>query len=302
MSFINLNWYIALAFCLIFFIGGRQLAEFQGENARGNTRAGFTLKLILFAFALPSLLFPLAYLPDAISASPWYNTFRSINRIELFSSLIAPAAGYSTYRKPANQYGVRRAQNSSPMLGVLKPLAFPFCLILISVNFVGPIMRPLSKEISFTDAWTEDGVYLQTIPATAGPSALISAMYLLNYFADAELDVAKNTYTDRAGTEFWYLARYAVNKGYRTKFIKPPDIEGAPFPSIVSVARVKAEDGEDGVGDRAGSYIILIKRSEDGVLTIGDPAAGKLEMNAGEYRYAYGDPALALAISAPRDR
>jgi hypothetical protein len=248
---------------------------------------------------VPSLLFPLAYLPEIISASPWYNTFRSINRIELLSSLIAPAAGYFTYRKPTNPYGAYHPQNMSPATGILKPLAFPFCLILISVNFIGPLVRPINKEIVFTEAWTDDGVYLQTMPSTAGPSALISAMYFLNYYADDEYDVVKNTYTDRAGTEFWYLSRYAVNKGYRTKFIKPANVESAPVPSIVTVSRIREEDGGDG---RSGSYIAILKRSDNGALTIGDPDAGKLELKPDEYKYAYGDPVLALAISAPRDR
>ena len=185
-----------MAFCLVFFICGRRLAEFTAEIKRTDPRADTALKLILFAFALPSLLFPLAYLPGPIALSPWYNTFRTINRIELFSALIAPAAGYATFRKPetANDvYRAYRAPGRPPSLRLLKPLAFPFCMVFITVNFISPLIKPIDKGVEFTDAWADGCVYLQTVGSTAGPSALISAMYAVNYYADNELDVVRGT-------------------------------------------------------------------------------------------------------------
>ncbi|MCL2058890.1 MAG: hypothetical protein FWH01_07490 [Oscillospiraceae bacterium] len=284
MSFINVNWYIALAFCLFFFIGGRQLAEAPGGNPRGRRTAG----LVLFAFAAPALLFPLAHLPGSLSASPWYNTFRSINRIELFSALIAPAAGFSTYRKPDLPYREQR-RAVSPVMRVLKPLAFPFCILFVSINFTRPLVQPLDKDIVFGDVWAENAVLMRSADQTGGPAALVSAMYSLNSYAGSEYDVTKGTYTDRSGTEFWYLARYASNRGYRARFIGLSDIEDAPVPSIVPL-------------QGAGDYITLLGRSETGTLMIGDPVAGMLELNAGDYLSIYGEPELVLALSVPPNR
>ena len=282
MSFINVNWYIALAFCFIFFIGGRQLAEVPGGNPRGRRTAG----LILFAFAAPAVLFPLAYISAPIAATPWYNTFRSIDRIELFSALIAPAAGFSTYRKPDLPYReVRRPV--SPLMRVLKPLAFPLCLLFVSINFARPLVQPLDKDMAFDEHWADNAVLLKSSDQTGGPAALVSAMYSLNSYAGYEYDTAKGTYTDGAGTEFWYLARYATNRGYRAKFSKPPGIEDAPAPSIIPL-------------QGAGDYIALLRRSDDGTLTVGDPVAGRLELSPHEYLSIYGEPELVLSLSVPR--
>ena len=323
MSFINVNWYISLAFCLVFFIGGRQLAEAVDGSPRlsgisyvggaqriidtprsgvisrssVNTRARGMLSLVLILLALPSLLFPLAYLPLEIVSYPWYNTFRSINRIELISALIAPAAGFSTYKKPDNAYTVYRSSNTSPVLRVVKPLAFPFCVLLISVNFISPLIKPLDRETTFYDIWADGGIYLQSTGATGGPAALMSAMYSLNNFVDSELEAASGTYTDRGGTEFWYLSRYAINRGYRTKFLRLTDIVDSPVPSIIPVSWGAEHSG----GPRPDTYITLLNRSEETV-TIGDPVDGMLELSTLEYSLRYGDPELVLAITTPRQR
>ena len=164
----------------------------------------------------------------------------------------------------------------------------------------------------------DDGIYLMTIQPTSGPSALLSAMYNINYYADSELDAAKGMYTDRSGTEFWYLSRYAVNRGYRTKFVRPAGIGDAPCPAIVPVFKVwedsqdddRAADQPDDQNDiqpekradRPVSYVALLKKSGDGRLTVGDPAAGRLELSEYEFVSRYGDPELVLAVSAPRAR
>ena len=300
MSFININWYIALAFCLIFFIGGRQLAEVPGASPKERRAVG----LFLLAFAIPALLFPLAYLPGPIAVSPWYNTFRSVNRIELFSALVAPAAGYATYTNSGSGYGQFRLP--APVgIRVLKPLAFPLCVLLISLNFAGPLLRPLSKDAVFKESWTEGGVITKSIDPAGGPAALITAMYGLNRFTGSERDAVRGTYTDGAGTEFWYLARYAANRGYRTKFIKPGNIEELPTPSILPVAQSGSPDysGPQGVGaPTIGAYVALLSNYEDGTLIIGDPAEGKLEMDVGEFIDRYGEPGLVLTLAPPKNK
>ena len=289
MSYINSNWYIALAFCLFFFIGGRQLAEVPGGTPKERRMIG----VLLFAFSIPALLFPLAYFPGEISISPWYNTFRSIDRIELFSALIAPAAGYTTYRKPELPYKGYHKPAVSPFMRLVKPLAFPFCVLFISINFIGPLLRPLDSETTYEDIWTDEGVFMQSAATASGPAALISAMYSLNNFADSELNAVKGTYTDQFGTEFWYLARYAVNRGYKTKFAKPSGMENAPVPSVLSVSAY--DRSRQGLGPA--SYIALLGRSKDGILKVGDPAYGMLELTQLEFAYQYGDPRLIMALS-----
>ena len=277
---------------MFFFIGGRQLAEVPA----GTPRARFFVGLILLLFAAPAMLFPLAYLSVEIAASPWYNTFRSINRIELFSALVAPAAGYATYLKPDLPYKGYPVSARSPVLRIIKPLAFPFCVLLISVNFIRPLLKPLDADTVFDDIWSDNGVFIQSAASAGGPAALISAMHSLNNYAGNELDVVKGTYTDRAGTEFWYLARYAANHGYHVRFLKPSSIDDAPVPSIIPAS----DDADPNKGP--GGYITLLKRSVDGVLTIGDPAEGKIDMSAEEFITFYGNPDLLLTLSLPMNR
>ena len=284
MSFININWYIALTFCLFFFIGGRQLAEVPG----GTPRSRRIIATVLWAFAAPALLFPLAYIPGGIAVMPWYNAFRSFNRIELFSALIAPAAGFVTYRKPETHM-MKSKGAANPFMRALKPLAFPLCIIFISLNFIRPLIIPLDKDIAFSNIWVDDTVLMQSASQTSGPAALVSAMYSLNDNTDSEYYVAKGTYTDRGGTEFWYLARYAMNKGYRVKFFKIASIENAPVPSVIPLS-----------GD--GGYIALLKRSDDGDMVIADPLAGKLDLDQAEFTDIYGNPKLILALSIPKNR
>ena len=219
---------------------------------------------------------------------PWYNTFRSINRIELFSTLITPAAGFLTYRKPDSPYR-EYGGAANIILRALKPLAFPFCIVLISLNFARPLLKPLDKEIVFNDIWADNIVLMQSSAQTGGPAALISAMHSLNNYADSEYNAAKGTYTNRDGTEFWYLARYAVNSGYRVRFVRSSGIGNAPAPSIIPLP-----------GD--GGYIALLKHSENGMLMIGDPLAGKMDLSTDEFVALYGDPDLLLALSVPKNR
>ena len=219
---------------------------------------------------------------------PWYNAFRSFDRVELFSSLIAPAAGFITYRKPESR--LRELKSSKNLiLRAIKPLALPFCILFISLSFVKPLIKPLDKEIIFNDIWADNSVLLQSAAQTSGPAALISAMYSLNNFADSEYNAAKGTYTDRDGTEIWYLARYAVNSGYRVKFFRLPGIDSAPVPSIIPLPG-------------AGGYIALLKRSDTGNMVIGDPLAGRMELNLEEYNKIYGNPNLVLSLSVPNSR
>ena len=293
MSFINANWYIALAFCLFFFIGGRQLAETPGGTAQARRAIG----LCFFVIALPSLLFPLAYLSDRVAASAWYNTFRTVNRIELLSALVAPAAGYATYLKPPSPYRTLREPLPSAVMRVIKPLAFPLCVLFISMNFVKPLLKPLDKNAAFDNIWSDRSVLMQPLADASGPAALVSAMYSLNYYAENAYDVAKNTYADGAGTEFWYLARYAVNRGYKIQFIESGDPANSPVPSIMPVFRVSSE-----YGGRPGeaTYISLLGRSEGGNLIIGDPAAGRLEIDAQDFSSYYSEPNIILALSTRR--
>jgi hypothetical protein len=300
---VNINWYIALAFCLVFFIGGRQLAEVPGIAPRARRATGFLLLL----FALPALLFPAAYLLDPVAGAPWYNAFRAVNRVELLSALIAPVAGYATYRRPsafghAAGYGQGAASagqyrfdagGAAPVARVLKPVAFPCCVLLSSVSFARPMLRPLDKNADFDSRWA-DGILMQSIASDSGPAALMSVMHRLNGFEDDERAAVEGTYTDRAGTEFWYLARYAADKGYRYRFFRAADAAGAPVPSVARVSL--------GALDPLGAefYIALLARAKDGTLTVGDPARGLLELSPEAFAARYRFPGLALAVSTPK--
>ncbi|MDR1439296.1 MAG: hypothetical protein LBJ10_04590 [Clostridiales bacterium] len=259
MSFVNSNWYIAAAFCFVFFIGGRQLGEAPGATRRAKRLA----RLLLLAFALPSLLFPAAALFDFLRLAPWYNTFRAVNRIELLTAMAAPFAGYATYMGAGGHgdggYAVggggrgRAAVRRAPTLkGAMKPLAFPLSLLLVSINFAEPLIMPLSRDTVFSDRWA-GGILMQPAPSGSGPAALATAMNSANGYEGGERDIFKHTYTDRAGTEFWHLARYAAEKGYRCSFQLAYSAKDIPTPSVAYISAAAAARRGDAAFADAGA-------------------------------------------------
>ena len=279
MSFVNSNWYIALAFCFIFFVTGRQLGEISEKSS---AKIGMTLILILFA--LPSLLFPLGLIIPTLSNAAWYCSFRAINRIELMTSMIAPFTGFITFKKTFHSY---YRHSGVSIMQILKPLAFPFSILYVSVCFLKPLVLPIDKSIIYQENWI-NGVMMPSSAANSGPAAILTIMNQINGFEDYEYNVSAQTYSSADGADIWYLARFSIEKGFRYRFIQVQDITNAPFPSLI---RVKTETS---------NHCIALLNNESGMLTIGDPLRGKFLLDSDEFDSLYTYSGLVLSISPNR--
>ena len=283
MRFVNPNLYLALLFCLVLFISGRQLAILRCDS-----RTKWMLTIILSAVAFPALLFPLGYF-DLFGESPFYCSFRTINRIEILTSLLSPLLGYISYDMPQRRR--RRVRESGlPALAMrLRPFAFPFCILYITLCFIKPIIRPLSRNIDFSERW-EDGVMMQSSASTCGPASLATAMFSIDGYMDSEADIAKRAFTCSSGTENWYLARHTIERGYRVRFSKCRDIEDVAVPSIIGVR----------IGD-IGHFITVLGVGDNSVV-IGDPLRGRLSLTPEEFYTVYDFPGFTMAVSSRTSR
>ena len=269
MRNVNPNFYLALIFCFILFISGRQLAELPCD---GKTKR--IIILVLSILALPSLLFPLGYF-DFFGWSPLYSAFRAVNRIEITTSLIAPLLGFTThYRKRGrlNDDGLYPAPIAQLMK--LRPFAFPFCLLFVAACFIKPIVLPIDNEHEFSDTWNS-GVMMQSSSFTSAPAALATAMHAANGWTGPEEDIARGVFTCATGTENWYLARYATESGYKVKYSTQSNIMDVTAPSI---AMVKTN------GD---SHFIVVLGTGRGSVDVGDPLLGRLSLSPEEFASQY---------------
>jgi hypothetical protein len=276
MRFVNPNLYISLIFCLILFISGRQLAELPCD---GSARKKFIA--LLAVIALPAVLFPLGYL-DVFRESLVYSSFRSINRIEIMTSLPSSLLGYITYPRKQGLF-----VNNSRFVRIrrrLRPFAFPFCVLFIVSCFINPIILPLIRESGFSDKW-ESGVLMQSAQSTCGPSALATAMYSIDGYRYSEEDISKETFASGAGTESWYLTRYARECGYGVKYSSVQDITEVAVPAVVDVRII------------SGAHFVAILSVENGVLEVGDPLRGKLYLTPDEFNYLYEFSGLVMSIT-----
>ena len=301
LEYIDGNWYIALAFNLVFFVGGRILSEASAPRAERRRAAA-----LLGAFAAPSALLLIASLPWSlgIERMPWYNTFRSINRIELAAALIAPFAGFIT--QPRGAY-TRRGQvdpDAEPFddpppwpMRILKPLAFPLTLAYVSACFAGPLARPLERSVRYSDVggarWS-DGIMLASGESTSGAAALATALRSLGANVDGERDICVATHASATGAEIWQLARYAAAHGCQWRYVRADggagSVSGIPTPAVAQVA-------DPGSGRQGGArrYIALLEASGD-IIVVGDPSLGRLSLTNEAFaaRYSVISPALAL--------
>ncbi|MCL2163665.1 MAG: cysteine peptidase family C39 domain-containing protein [Oscillospiraceae bacterium] len=276
MRFVNPNLYISLAFCLILFISGRQLAELPCD---GGTRK--KVIALLAIIALPSLLFPLGYM-NVFRESPVYCSFRTINRIEIMTSLLSPLFGYITYRRKEGLF-IDFGRLSRVKRG-LRPFAFPFCVLFILSCYMSPIILPLNRESGFSSNW-ENGVLMQSAQSTCGPAALATAMYRSDGRKDSEEDISRETYASGVGTDSWYLARYATERGFSVTHSVVPDITGAVVPAIACV-RV--------IGTAHYVAILSIRR---GIVEVGDPLRGKLSLTPEEFNILYEFSGCIITVS-----
>jgi predicted double-glycine peptidase len=246
---------------------------YQGQRlARLVTRTGYRWLLggLFFLFCLPALSFILYY--AHIFGEPlWYIQFRSIDYIEVLSSMWGLFFGFVFYDKPKNKY-----------LHLQWPV---LCLFLIFIPFAKSYLMP--PEILGTvmkDKWDDD-VCMQTTHSTCGPAALAT---ILTYsgIPTTEREVAVGSYTAVSGTEIWYLIRYARNHGMNVKIQVKKDLSMVSAPAILGTV----------IGGKYGHFIVLLEKKNDTII-IGDPAIGHRDLTESEFKEAYGFNGFAVSFT-----
>ncbi len=256
---VNPNFYLALILgSALFLLSVKLFGKFGSIKSRY-----FTL-IISVILVLISLAIPMAYFFFLFGANPHYATFRTMPYTELLVVLAAPFAG-----------GVAAGLAARKTESVTKRVIFRACLLVtifyISLPFIKPMIRPLQKEIG--NQWSGN-VALQTTASTCGPSSLAT---VLNHYGikDSEANIAHRAFSSASGTENWYLARYAQQKGLGYQFLHEPDLSKVPTPSIIGVKL-----------GRVGHFITLYGSSE-GRYDIADSLSGLQQMTLEEFEQKY---------------
>jgi hypothetical protein len=146
---------------------------------------------------------------------------------------------------------------------------FPGALALgLLVPYAKPVLRP-PQWSQFKDRWS-DGVCLQTSESSCGPACVATLLHLSGKSA-TELEIARESFSSKSGTENWYLARALRRRGITVQFSLEKGADTSwPFPSIAGVRL--PELGDTG-------HFITVLGSAGEKYVIGDPLQGRLVLS-----------------------
>lgn len=208
--------------------------------------------------AMPGASFALYYLHLFPEGSGYYQ-FRSWPGTELFLLPLGVVGGLIASRLPRSWLPIS-------LLGVV---AFSV------VPFLKPFLRPIPNGL-LDDQWN-GAVCLQSTPSTCGAASVATILRSLGIpVNEAELAQAAHSY--RGGTEAWYLARAARQRGCEVRFRFVEDWDDSySVPAVVGV-RLGA----------IGHFVPVLER-EGNFILIGDPLVGpeKLTREELEERYTF---------------
>jgi len=196
----------------------------------------------------------------------WYIKFRVVNNIELLSSFVGLLSGFITFKD--QRFGKIK-------LRFFNTCIFVICMILITIPFIKPIVRPIGWNFEFSHRW-KDGVCLQSTSSTCGPAALST---IFNYYgiSKSEEEIARESFSCSSGTENWYLIRYAEKNGLKAEVLNKNSLEEVPIPSIIGTY---INNG------RIGHFITILGREGDSFL-LGDSMNGRLLLTEEEFNKYY---------------
>lgn len=207
--------------------------------------------------AIPAIIFA-AYYSKIFGEAIWLYQIRSLPFTELAAASIGFLAGWLQYQRQSHPQWNRR----------ISGFFIPFLTVLcVSMPYLKQIfLRPDWSQ--FKNRWIEN-VCVQSSESSCGPA---SAATLLHYFGKTgtELEIARESYTSRRGTENWYLIRSIRRRGLNADYaVITPDINHLPYPSIAGV-KLNHADG-------SGHFIALLGRTGDKFI-VRDPLMGREEL------------------------
>jgi peptidase C39-like protein len=210
--------------------------------------------------AIPGLLF-VFYYTHLFDRAAWFYNFRAMPGTELFACGLGFLAGLI--------YGWSEPQTMGER--IVLPLGL---FVLVLLPFCKPILVPL--DTGALKQTCEGEVCLQSTPSTCGPASTATLLKSMGIHS-SEMELAREAYTYRGGTESWYLARTFRRRGLAAKVvIQEPDASSVPAPSIAGVL----------LGGGAGHFIAILNESPSEV-TVADPLKGKLVIPRSELTRAY---------------
>lgn len=217
-------------------------------------------------FAIPSILFAVYYL-HVLPEQAWFYTLRSWSGSEFLVIFLGCAAG--------------AAASLLPRLLLIVPL---FALIGVGVvPYLKPLIGPL-PDSEFRDLWQGD-ICLQSTASTCGAASVATILRRLGV-RTSEREAARAAFSYAGGTEAWYLARYARNKGLVPRFdFRRTFSPDAGFPAIVGVR----------IGS-VGHFIVVLDIS-DGQVTFADPLGGQERIPFSEFERRYKFTGFHLVIT-----
>lgn len=206
--------------------------------------------------SIPALLFAIYYL-HILPEKAWFYTLRSWAGSEFLLLFAGVAAGAAASLLPRVLLGI-------PLFGLVGMGVLPY---------LKPILGPLPDSV-FTETW-KGAVCMQSTPSTCGPATM--STILKNLGAESsELEAARAAHSYVGGTEAWYLARYAREKGFSPVFVF-----GRPFSAAAGLpAMVGTQIG--GVG-----HFVAVLSAEGDMLTIADPLSGEERMTVKDFHRRY---------------
>jgi hypothetical protein len=216
---------------------------------------------LLVLSCLPTGLFGLYYL-HLVDDLPLYYNFRSIPYIELSSGLLGLGIGIVVREM--------HARNMRLLVAVL----VPSMAVVSMLPYVKHVFSPLDTA-PLQERW--DGPYcLQSTGHTCGPASLATFLSLAGK-KESERDVARASLTTASGTEVWYLARHAREKGLEAHF------------EHGRLEELKGKRGIIGVklGGGAAGHLLALLGCDGETVDCVDPMSGHKRLRLDEFRHAY---------------
>jgi len=257
----NLLGALALVAALVTF----SLTFRAAKSCSWKVRAGWLLAMGVLSF--PACLMSLYYL-HVLPEWTWFYTFRSWTGSEF---CVVP-------------FGAASALFATFLPRMLLVLLLSAFLGSSLIPYLKPVLGPI-QEGDFADHW-EDGVCRQSTFSTCGPASLATILHRHGVKV-TEREIARSAHSYQAGTEAWYLARYARAKGMETRFVFRESFDPQiRFPVIV------------GVKIGASGHFIAVLDCTGGKVTFADPLHGWETLSLDEFQQRYQFTGFHLVVTS----